>query len=160
MNSLLILLLFCIVPPGCDFCPLWYPPRCLGLSDEETVRVLQLSTWRCPDCVKKIPSQEICAEASMAPWLQPRGFTMGHSRPHCRSFCYCKQHPVSNLQFAEEATVIETAGVVRQLIIGTRDDMLKWQQTFGMWGEKTKRAVNRGLLKVPLFSGKPESTPF
>ncbi len=59
------------------------------------------------------------------------------------------------MQFAKEA--IEIAGVVRQLIIGARDDMLKWQQTFGVWGEKTKRAMNRGLLKVPLFSGKPDT---
>jgi hypothetical protein len=35
--------------------------------------------------------------------------------------------------------------------------MLKWQQTFDVWGEKTKRAVNRGLLKVPLFSSKPDN---
>jgi hypothetical protein len=35
--------------------------------------------------------------------------------------------------------------------------MLKWRQTFGVWGEKTKRAVNRGLLKVPLFNGKPDT---
>jgi hypothetical protein len=32
----------------------------------------------------------------------------------------------------------------------------KWQQTLSVWGEKTKRAVNSGLLKVPLFSGKPD----
>jgi hypothetical protein len=59
------------------------------------------------------------------------------------SFCYCKQCPLGNLQFAEETTVIDTAGLVRQLIIGARDGMLKWQQTFGVWGEKTKRTVNR-----------------
>ncbi len=60
---MLLLLLFCIVPLGCDFCPQWYHPRCLGLSDEETVRVLQLSTWRCPECIKK---QESSAAASTA----------------------------------------------------------------------------------------------
>jgi hypothetical protein len=61
------------------------------------------------------------------------------------------------LQFAEEATVIDTAGVVRQFINGARDNMLKWQQTFGVWGVKTKRAVNRGLLKVPLLRGKHDT---
>jgi hypothetical protein len=28
--------------------------------------VLQLSTWRCPECIKKLPSQESCAAASTA----------------------------------------------------------------------------------------------
>jgi hypothetical protein len=38
--------------PGCDYCPQWYHPRCLGLSEEETIQVLNLSTWRCPECLK------------------------------------------------------------------------------------------------------------
>jgi hypothetical protein len=93
------------------------------------------------------------------PWLHgcspvgSRWDTLDHTAAASATTTPCRQ-------FAEEATVIETAGVVRQLITGARDDMLKWQQTFGVWGEKTKRAMNRGLLKVPLFSGRPESTPF
>jgi hypothetical protein len=57
--------------------------------------------------------------------------------------------------YTEETTALEAAGVVRQLIIGARGDKLKWRQTFGVWGEKTKRAVNRGLLKVPCSAGSP-----
>ncbi len=92
--------------------------------------------------------------------LQPRGSTLdGAAATVQRGWeqLLLLLRPVGNLQFAEEATVIETAGVVRQLIIGARDDMHKWQQTCGLWDEKTKRAVNRGLLNVSLFSGKPNN---
>ncbi len=100
-------------------------------------RVLKLSTWRCPECIKKLPLQESCAEASTAAASRIHDGTLLTALPQLsneagNSFCYCKQRPVGNLQFAKEA--IEIAGVVRQLIIGARDDMLKWQQTFDVWG--------------------------
>jgi len=35
---------------GCDFCPQWYHPTCLNLSDESVKIILSLPTWRCPEC--------------------------------------------------------------------------------------------------------------
>ena len=39
---------------GCDFCPQWYHPTCLNLSDESVKIILSLPTWRCPECEKII----------------------------------------------------------------------------------------------------------
>jgi hypothetical protein len=57
--------------------------------------------------------------------------------------------------YREEAEAMEAAGAIRQLIMGARGDLLAWRQSFGVWDEKTKRAANRGLLKVPKFTSKP-----
>jgi hypothetical protein len=59
--------------------------------------------------------------------------------------------------YKEEAEAMETAGAIRKLIVGTRGDLLAWRQSFGVWDEKTKRAANRGLLKVPKFTSKPDT---
>ena len=59
--------------------------------------------------------------------------------------------------YTEEAQAMETAGTVRQLMVGARGDLLTWRQSFGVWDEKTKRAANRGLLKVPKFTGKSDT---
>jgi hypothetical protein len=59
--------------------------------------------------------------------------------------------------YREEAEAMETAGAIRQLIVGARGGLLAWRQSFGVWGEKTKRPVNRGLLKVPKLTSKPDS---
>merc|ERR1719318_1115289 len=37
---------------GCDFCPEWFHPKCLGLSKYELKMVLSLSNWKCPECIK------------------------------------------------------------------------------------------------------------
>ena len=59
--------------------------------------------------------------------------------------------------YEDESAILEQAGAIRQLLVCARQDMLKWRQKFGVWGEKSKRAVNRGLLKVPVFTGKPDT---
>jgi hypothetical protein len=59
--------------------------------------------------------------------------------------------------YTEEAQAMETAGTVRQLMVGARGDLLTRRQSFGVWDEKTKRAANRGLLKVPKFTGKSDT---
>merc|ERR1711936_260487 len=38
---------------GCDYCPEWFHPTCLGLSKYELRMVLSLSNWKCPECIKK-----------------------------------------------------------------------------------------------------------
>ncbi len=40
--------------------------------------------------------------------------------------------------YREEAEAMETAGTIRQLILGARGDLLAWRQSFGVWDEKTK----------------------
>ena len=37
---------------GCDTCPEWYHPDCLGLSQHQMFDVHNVDTWRCPECVK------------------------------------------------------------------------------------------------------------
>jgi len=37
---------------GCDYCPQWYHPTCLQLSDESLQIILNLPSWRCPECEK------------------------------------------------------------------------------------------------------------
>ena len=43
---------------GCDFCPLWFHPQCLGLNKAELRMVLSLSNWKCPECFKKQQLQD------------------------------------------------------------------------------------------------------
>ena len=38
---------------GCDYCPAWYHPDCLALSQQDLQTVLQLPAWRCPECQAK-----------------------------------------------------------------------------------------------------------
>ncbi len=59
--------------------------------------------------------------------------------------------------YKEKAEATETAGAIRQLIVGARGDLLAWRQRFGVWDEKTKRAANRSLLKVPKLTSKPDT---
>ena len=35
---------------GCDHCPEWYHPDCLQLSPASVRTILQLPSWRCPEC--------------------------------------------------------------------------------------------------------------
>ena len=35
---------------GCDHCPEWYHPDCLNLSPASVRTILQLPSWRCPEC--------------------------------------------------------------------------------------------------------------
>ena len=37
---------------GCDTCPEWYHPECLGLSQHQMFDVHNVDTWRCPECLK------------------------------------------------------------------------------------------------------------
>jgi len=37
---------------GCDHCPQWYHPSCLQLSEESLQIILNLPSWRCPECEK------------------------------------------------------------------------------------------------------------
>ena len=33
---------------GCDFCPEWYHPSCLNITQAETKKLLKLPEWKCP----------------------------------------------------------------------------------------------------------------
>ena len=35
---------------GCDFCPEWFHPDCLLLSEEEVNRLMETKEWKCPVC--------------------------------------------------------------------------------------------------------------
>lgn len=37
---------------GCDTCPEWYHPECLGLSQHQMFDIHNVDTWRCPECLK------------------------------------------------------------------------------------------------------------
>ena len=35
---------------GCDFCPEWYHPKCLKISDTKVRELVQQENWKCPKC--------------------------------------------------------------------------------------------------------------
>merc|ERR1711962_265325 len=37
---------------GCDYCDMWYHPECLGLDDEQTLKLTESTTWMCPECME------------------------------------------------------------------------------------------------------------
>ena len=44
---------------GCDYCPQWYHPNCLNLTEESLQTILQLPSWRCPECQARTDDQKL-----------------------------------------------------------------------------------------------------
>ena len=43
---------------GCDFCPEWYHPKCLKISDTKVRELVQQENWKCPKCSCEKSTQE------------------------------------------------------------------------------------------------------